>query len=228
MITDRIYQLYKILGFDTITEFELSIPVSQGVISKAHNKKTYISSKWIELLAEKYPINGHWLLTGKGNPLLNNNQDYPPSAISNNIVSEELVHYKSKKDLITIPVVDEDQILKYKKHTANIQDRTILIPELQNRGDFVIQMYDDSMLPKYSSGSYYICKYIDEKNIIDWGKIFILSSKNGVLLKRLHPSAEDEDSVLCVSDNDKIPSFNIKKDLIQNFFIVIGVFSIES
>ncbi|WP_286747934.1 hypothetical protein [Roseivirga sp. UBA1976] len=51
----------------SIRQFELSIGVSSGAISRAFKNDTDIQSKWISKIIHEYPdINIEWLITGKG------------------------------------------------------------------------------------------------------------------------------------------------------------------
>ena len=49
--------------------------------------------------------------------------------------------------------------------------------------DFAMQVTGDSMSPEYPSGSVIICKKINEKAFIEWGKVFVLDTPNGAVIK---------------------------------------------
>ena len=66
----------------------------------------------------------------------------------------------------------------------------------------------ESMAPEYPSGSQILIKRIDEKAFIDWGRVYVLDTCNGTVIKRLFPS-EAADKVLCKSINPEFPPFEV-------------------
>lgn len=66
---ERIEQFIRNQGL-SVRAFEKTINASDGMIRRAINNNTDIQSKWIALIAEKYPhMNIDWLITGRG-PML--------------------------------------------------------------------------------------------------------------------------------------------------------------
>ena len=66
------------------TVLEKKIGASKGVISRAINNNSDISSKWIGRIVENYPrYNPAWLLTGKGSMLLKEGEGKPTAAVYN-------------------------------------------------------------------------------------------------------------------------------------------------
>ena len=76
----------------SVRAFEQSIGASDGLIRRAINNKTDIQSKWIAIIADKYPhINLNWLITGNGDMLNQNtapNQSDPASTVLIGLLSE--------------------------------------------------------------------------------------------------------------------------------------------
>lgn len=55
-----------------IGTLEKNIGASKGVLSRAIAQRTDIQTKWIERIVENYPdIDANWLITGRGEMLLN-------------------------------------------------------------------------------------------------------------------------------------------------------------
>lgn len=53
----------------TLTEMERIIGASKGVLTRAASKGTNIQLRWLEAIAEKFPVwNAEWIITGKGKP----------------------------------------------------------------------------------------------------------------------------------------------------------------
>nr|WP_288210465.1 XRE family transcriptional regulator [uncultured Dysgonomonas sp.] len=68
---------------------------------------------------------------------------------------------------------------------------------------FAISISGDSMAPEYPSGSQVLIKKIDEKAFIEWGRVYVLDTCNGIVVKRVIPS-EKEGYIKCVSDNNAL------------------------
>jgi phage repressor protein C with HTH and peptisase S24 domain len=79
--------------------------------------------------------------------------------------------------------------------------------------DFAMTVAGDSMAPEYPSGAQILIKKINERAFIDWGKVYVLDTCNGSVIKRVFP-ADDKDpcKVKCVSINPDYPSFEVNLD----------------
>ena len=66
--------------------------------------------------------------------------------------------------------------------------------------DFAMTVSGDSMSPEYPNGSRIFIKRINERAFIEWGKVYVLDTCNGTVIKILVP-AEKEGYVKCVSIN---------------------------
>lgn len=84
------------------------------------------------------------------------------------------------------------------------------------------------MYPKYSNGDVLACRKIREILFFQWGKIYVIDSSQGQLIKRIYEDAENPDNVVCVSENkERYPAFSIPKSDIRSLSIVIGVVKLE-
>ncbi|MBQ7774538.1 MAG: S24 family peptidase [Lachnospiraceae bacterium] len=66
--------------------------------------------------------------------------------------------------------------------------------------DFAMPVSGDSMAPEYPNGSQIFIKKINEAAFIEWGKVYVLDTCNGTVIKILVPSEKDG-YVKCVSIN---------------------------
>ncbi len=66
--------------------------------------------------------------------------------------------------------------------------------------DFAITIHGDSMAPEYPSGSQVLIKRIDPNLFIEWGKVYVLDTSNGVVVKELR-KCDREGYVTCHSLN---------------------------
>ena len=83
------------------------------------------------------------------------------------------------------------------------------------------------MYPKYSSGDIIACRILHESKFIQWGKVYVVATKEqGMLVKRLEESQKEE-HVLAVSDNLSYKQFDIPNDEILGIALVVGVVRME-
>ena len=92
--------------------------------------------------------------------------------------------------------------------------------------DFAMQVTGDSMSPEYPSGSVIICKKINEKAFIEWGKVFVLDTDNGAVIKSVRKT-EDDNEVECVSLNPAYQPFRINTEYINGWYRVLMVLSLK-
>lgn len=89
--------------------------------------------------------------------------------------------------------------------------------------DFTIPIKGDSLYPKYESGDEVACKRVDQTRFLQWGKLHVLDTSQGVVIKRIY---EDGDKIRCVSYNPEYPDFSIDKNEIYSINLVVGLIRI--
>ena len=89
--------------------------------------------------------------------------------------------------------------------------------------DFTIIIKGDSMEPKYEGGDEVACKRVDGTSFIQWGKVHVLDTSQGIVIKRIY---EDGDKIKCVSYNPEYPPFSIDKSEIYSISLVVGLLRI--
>ena len=92
--------------------------------------------------------------------------------------------------------------------------------------DFAMSVSGDSMAPEYPSGSQILIKRINEKAFIDWGRVYVLDTCNGTVIKRLFPS-EKEDAVVCKSINPEYPPFEVSFEDVYGVYRVLMCMSVK-
>lgn len=99
-----------------------------------------------------------------------------------------------------------------------------VVPEFEGIGaEFVIRISGSSMYPKFSNGDVLACKKIKEILFFQWGKVYVLDTSQGVLVKRIFEH-ENPDYVICSSDNkENYPPFFLPTSDIRSLSIVLGV-----
>lgn len=159
--------------------FELSIGVSNGFVK---NISKSIGAEKLRRILETYPqLNQTWLMCGEGEMLIDQRQQEEGTLIPLLPISAQ---GGSLNDFIV--------------SVKGSECEKVLSPV---RGaDFAIPVAGDSMAPEYPNGSQVHIKKINEHAFIEWGKVYVLDTCNGVVIKRVVPS-EREGYVRCLSIN---------------------------
>lgn len=94
--------------------------------------------------------------------------------------------------------------------------------------DFAMTVAGDSMSPEYPSGSQILIKKINERAFIDWGKVYVLDTCNGSVIKRIFPTDnKDPDKVKCVSINPDYPPFEVSLENVFGVYRVLLSMSVK-
>jgi len=170
-------------------------------------------SRFCEAFNGVFSLN--WLLTGEG-PMLQ------PSSEA-------------------VPSTDVDQTASYvpllplSAHGGRLNDFEASIREIDcekvtspiQGADFAMPVCGDSMAPEYPSGSRILVKRIDERAFINWGHVHVLDTCNGTVIKKLFPSPQHPDRVLCRSINPDYPDFEVSFKDIYGVYRVLLCMSIK-
>jgi phage repressor protein C with HTH and peptisase S24 domain len=92
--------------------------------------------------------------------------------------------------------------------------------------DYAMQVTGDSMSPEYPSGSTILIKKINEKAFVEWGKVYVLDTINGAVIKKIRRT--DEPGVIeCVSTNPAYQPFTMETRFINGWYRVLMVLSLK-
>ena len=88
--------------------------------------------------------------------------------------------------------------------------------------DFAITVYGESMSPEYPSGSRVLIKKINPDVFIDWGKVYVLDTSNGVIIKQVTDSGK-EGVITCHSINPdpKYSDFDVSLSEVYGMYRVL-------
>ncbi len=222
MIKQRIIQILESQGIRK-EEFYKKINMTSASF-RGNAKKTPLNSNAIENILTIFPsVNATWLLTGKGEMF--NDQK------SGKTVEQSYAIYDNKT-YQSIPLIPMDAMLTKGKKEIKITKKdiesTFVIPEWSDRKiDFLIRVSGTSMQPKFSNGDIVACRHITDTSFFQYGKVYLLNTNQGVLIKRLFASNK-EGCVTCVSDNkEEYPPFEIHEQSIYSYAIIVGVIQSE-
>jgi phage repressor protein C with HTH and peptisase S24 domain len=169
----------------------------------------------IQDILDKFPeINANWLLTGIGEM-----QKYP-----------EVGGHFSYGDGYGIPLYNVSASAGYGSFDEMIDREKLVgnfsIPDFTNI-DWMIYVAGSSMYPKYSSGDIIACRVLHESQFIQWGKVYVIATREqGVLVKRLR-KCQNENYLTAVCDNPEYDSFDVPKNEILGIALVVGVIRLE-
>lgn len=208
---------YKGLNDNKIT---IETGISNGLIGKGR-KRGSISQENISKILCTYPdLDANWLLTGQG-PMLKDKEQ------------AEIAHAIPTEETKGIPLIPVGAMAGYANGDVQVMDYEIThhynIPDFENRGvKFMIRASGSSMYPKYSNGDILACRPITDLSFFQWGKVYVLDTDQGPLVKRLFPCPDNDEYLECHSDNKtNYPPFPIRKSSIRKVAIVVGVIRLE-
>jgi phage repressor protein C with HTH and peptisase S24 domain len=92
--------------------------------------------------------------------------------------------------------------------------------------DFAIKIQGDSMSPEYPSGSVCLIKKVNEKAFIEWGKVYVLDTENGAVIKQIRRT-DKENVVECVSLNPAFQPFTIDCSYIKGWYRILMMISLK-
>ena len=167
-------------------EFEINCSISNGYVSKDGNIRNDIR----ERILTAYPeLNRTWLLTGDGNMLNDSNDTYI------NKVDDEIYYVP----LVPLSAM-AGKLTGFSLDGVTKQDCEFITSPIKG-ADFAVPVTGDSMAPEYPSGSRVLVQEINPNSFIEWGKVYVLDTCNGIVIKQLRKSNKDG-CVSCFSIND--------------------------
>ena len=89
--------------------------------------------------------------------------------------------------------------------------------------DFTIDVKGDSMQPEFYSGDVVACKLVRDLTELKTGKIYVLDTAQGVVMKKLEENPKDHTAFICVSLNPLYEPFVLSKEELFSVSRVVGV-----
>ena len=200
-----------------ISKFESLAGISNGYFN---NIKKRPSDEKIENIHRAFPdLNTSWLLTGEGEMLKN-------SSDAQNIAETP----ESGEAVYTVPLLPVSaQGGSFNDFVSSVKEvdcEKIVSPV--KSVDLAITVSGDSMAPEYPSGCKILIKRINEKAFIEWGKVYVLDTCNGTVIKEVH-RGKSEEEIECYSINPdpKFQPFSVRFSDIFGMYRVILCMSLK-
>ena len=211
--TSIIERISAVINYTRLTQrkFSEKINVPQTTISNLFSRGSQPSISLVNSISVTYPeINTKWLLTGEGEMLKDGN-------LENNVEVSPL----EKNTRPRIPMNAAAGRLTNQLQGITLDDcEQIPVIGIFPQYDFTILVKGDSMAPRYESGDEVACKRINGSQFIQWGKVHVLDTTQGVILKRIYDAG---DRIRCNSFNPDYLDFEIPKDEIYSINLVVGL-----
>ena len=148
-------------------------------------------------------VNGSAKLSSeKLSKLVNNDRGWDTSMLKEESI--EIRHEASgrKKTSKGLPVLSFSALAGYTGENNGLtmtgEFEHCVIPDFTQRGaDFLIRVDGDSMYPRYSNGELLAVKVIDTPTFFQWGRVYVMSTNQGCVVKKIFPDPENDDNILC-------------------------------
>lgn len=211
--------------------------LKQNAYSNIENGKNALTDRNASLLSEKLGIDKNWLL-GEGKEEVPIDPDFLWSKLKNFLVpvNGTTINKSKSNPKLTECTASKRNLLETRPRipytaaagsltsavegvTAEQCEQIPRITAFPNY-DFTIIIKGNSMEPKYEGGDEVACKRIDNTSFIQWGKVHVMDTAQGIIIKRIY---EDDDKVRCVSYNPEYPDFSISKEEIYSMSLIVGL-----
>lgn len=163
-------------------------------------------------------FNSDWLLTGNGEML----EATEATVADQRTVIDDMDNTYS---IPLLPVSAQGGSLNDFVVSVKESDCEKIISPIKG-ADYAMSVAGDSMAPEYPSGSQILIKRINEKAFIDWGRVYVLDTCNGTVIKQLFPSKKPE-MLLCKSINPKFPPFEVSMSDVYGVYRVLMCMSVK-
>lgn len=188
------------------SRFEKKAGLSNGYVNKLLKSP---SVQKMEQIVGAFPdLNPQWLLTGEGEML--KDSDTPSAA------TPQRPHLALEAAAGSLSVIAESQMADDVERRAAVA----FFPSY----DYTMAVRGDSMEPRFSSGDIVAFRLVDSPAFIQWGKVYVLDTSQGVVLKRVY---DDGSSFRLHSENPAYPDFTIPKSEVTRMGLVVGSLRVE-
>lgn len=212
------YMKHKGLNDNQVT---VECKLSQGLLGQARKGKSDLGAKAIDKILNTYQdLSKVWLMTGEGDMLISSSSAKPQQSKKAERVTDDEAY---KVPLVPISALAgslNDFSLSVKRDDCE----TVISPIKDI--DMAIKISGDSMEPEYPADSQVFVKKINERAFLEWGRVYVLNTCNGIVIKRLMPTA-DPNTVLCESINPKYPPFEVNLENVNGVYRVMMCMSFK-
>ena len=214
---------------NNLTQLDVAkkLNVSEQYINALVNGRSHFGKKMAARWQNKFGLSASWLLTGEGNMLLSKENTTPAQTGETNLITNQAPNvFDARVFECGFPSGESGAI------THQTMNNVLIVPDMPS--DIIyVRAHGNSMVSRDASlsipdGSFVAIRKL-KTNVIRWGEIYALATRDGMVIKRILPDNENADAVRCVSLNsDDYPEFRISKQDIIDMAIVVAVVTIHS
>lgn len=202
--------------------------ISQSLVNQYLNGKKPFGKKTAKRWADKFGLSPSWLLIREGKMI----DKYRIDEIVSNTLSEALGANYGLTKMKTYPLIPIEAVAGYgaDENGVTYEDcDQYAVPDFEAKGmEFLIRVSGSSMFPKYNNGDILACRKIADVLFFQWGRVYVIDSSQGQLVKRIYEDRENPDNIVCKSDNEeKYPPFSIPKNDIRSLSLVVGAIKLD-
>lgn len=229
MITsERLQKVVQTLIYKGVASTKKEVAELFGVqpsnLSKALNGDTkYLTSGLVEKISTNFDgISSSWLLTGEGSMLVENSPSEVKKTSSDveNTTSEEedaiflpVLNLDARGGLLSNDVVGEGEY---------IAEQMPFSRNVAREGDFVVNVYGDSMNPRYPSGSRVLLRPIPAwKDYIELGAAYVIELRDYRRVLKIIKRGSTKDMLTLASVNPDYEPSEVSRDFIRQVFRVV-------
>lgn len=189
--------------------------VSSAYINAVLCGRKMIGKKVAEKFSNLYGLSASWLLTGEGEMIADVSK--PTNEVSDN----------KESGIPLIPLEAMAGVLSGTDVSIMGYECELYQVPIFSGADFLIRIVGDSMMPKYSPGNIAACKRVPlDKLWFQWGKVYVVDTRQGALIKRVEPS-DAEGCISLHSENPRYKPFDLPETEINGVALVIGQIGLE-
>lgn len=219
--------LLQILAYSELNTQQLSVAIGaktkQSLYDILNGKTKSISKPMASKIISYLPdINESWLLTGKGEMLIDAAAD---SGRSNTQLAEPRQVNKGDEVMMsTVPLVPVGafggKVSGFYEEGVALEDCE-RVPCPVHGCDIAIDVSGESMAPDFPNGCRVFCRKIHEEAFIAWGNTFVLDTVNGPFIKNIFDAGDGR--IEARSINPDFPPFYIPKNSVFGIYRVMFV-----
>lgn len=211
---DRLKAYCKASGI-RISDFEKKIGASNGYVNSISK---WVGPEYERAILENFPnLNIIWAEKGIGEMFVGEPSQVDEKAGAANLIP--LLPFSAVAGFMA----GGNELDAYRG------EESVAFPDFTERGaDCVIRVDGDSMYPRYCSGDILAVRIIQDPTFFQWGKVYVLNTNQGCVVKILLPDPSDPERIICRSVNtERYPDYKISKSDIYGVAIVVGHAGVE-
>ena len=173
-----------------------------------------------KILSNHPKLNAEWLLTGNGDMLKDEAikgtpvEVVAPIKVEGKSLMPKVIVLKDEDDekerIPLVPIMAQAGYLKGYDDPKYIRKLPMYnLPGMRNGTFRMFQVEGLSMYPTLQSGSYVVGQFVEDWQHISDNRIYVVVSKEGVIVKRVLNRIEKYGSLYCRSDNRVFPHINV-------------------